>query len=600
MIHRLFSSHQAFKTLRFKNGVNILLADRAESSSDTDTRNGAGKTTAIDLVHFLLGGEWSHAHDSVLQEDVFGLEFDLAGRRVTVRRSGRTHSRVFFDGTPETVHWPIQPERRADGLSMNTDDWSAVLGQLCFGLPAELHDETFRPNFRNLFSYFARRIKHGGFFDPQSIHRHQQLWDQQVCVTYLLGLDWTIPADMQRIRLKEKARQQLRKLLAEDEGATLREFLPDSAELRTRLTLAERRGFALRQSLSSFRVIEQYHELESEADQLTTEINALADENTVDRQIITDLEQALAAEAPPGSGELGRVYTEAGLTLPEQTLRRFDEVRSFHESVIRNRRAYLDNELRALRRRMATRNERVVAADARRAQVLSILQTSGALESFTQLQEEYTRVHTMAETIRRQHEHALQFENVGRELAIERAQLETRMAQNQFEQAEQIERAVVIFADISRQLYRQPGELTVSRSLSESPIRVEIPRKESEGVSSMQIFCFDLTMMQLMADRRIGPGFLIHDSHLFDGVDARQIANAIRVAASTASALSVQYITALNTDVAAEVRAEGDLDVYEYALQPVLSDEEGGGLLGKPFGDKSGPPPERRRRNRAG
>jgi uncharacterized protein YydD (DUF2326 family) len=471
-----------------------------------------------------------------------------------------------------------------------------VLGELVFQLPAALHEETFRPKFRNVFSYFARRVKEGGFLDPQSIHRHQQLWDQQVCVTFLLGLDWTIPADMQRIRLKEKARQQLRKLLAEEEGASLRDFIPDSAELRTRLTLAERRGSALRQSLNSFRVVEQYHDLEREADQLTAEIAQLSDDNSVDRQIMTDLEQALATEAPPGSGDLQRVYAEAGLTLPEQALRRFDEVRSFHESVIRNRRSHLENQLRALRRRLAERNERLTAADARRSQIIGVLQSSGALESFTQMQEEYSRVHAAAESIRRQHEHALQFENVGRELAIERAQLEARMAQNQQEQSEQIARAVVIFADVSRQLYRQPGALTVSRSLSAAPIKIEIPRKESEGVSSMQIFCFDLTMMQLMVDRDIGPGFLVHDSHLFDGVDARQIANAIRVADETARALEVQYITAINSDVAAEVLVEGEMDIKPFALHPVLSDEEGGGLLGQSFGDTSGYPLDRRSR----
>src|SRR5262249_10902057 len=153
------------------------------------------------------------------------------------------------------------------------------------------------------------------------------------------------------------------------------------------------------------------------------------------------------------------------------------------------------------------RTARAASADERRSQVLTILRTSGALESFTQLQDEYTRVQVSVESVRKQHERALEFENAGRELAIERAQLESRRAQNQAEQGEQIDRAVVIFADMSRRLYRQSGQLTVTRALSEPPIRIEIPRKESEGVSSMQIFCFDLTMAQLMVERSIGPGF---------------------------------------------------------------------------------------------
>ncbi len=39
----------------------------------------------------------------------------------------------------------------------------------------------------------------------------------------------------------------------------------------------------------------------------------------------------------------------------------------------------------------------------------------------------------------------------------------------------------------------------------------------------MQIFCFDLMLMELQTERATSPGFPIHDSHLFDGVEAIQI-----------------------------------------------------------------------------
>ena len=117
---------------------------------------------------------------------------------------------------------------------------------------------------------------------------------------------------------------------------------------------------------------------------------------------------------------------------------------------------------------------------------------------------------------------ALNFESIGREVAIEGARLESRLAVNQLEQSAQIGRAVTIFGEISRELYTNAGQLIVSKSLSGAPIRIEIPRQDSEGVEKMQIFCFDLMMAQLMNEREIGPGFLIHDSHMFDGVDARR------------------------------------------------------------------------------
>jgi uncharacterized protein YydD (DUF2326 family) len=132
MIHRLFSSDRQFKTLRFRPGLNLLLADKAPTAKSTDTRNGAEKTSAIELVHFIFGGTWERSDDPVIVEDFFGIEIDLGGQRLTVRRSGSQPGRVFFSEPIDSTQWPLQPERVADGLSLRIDEWNALLGHFCF------------------------------------------------------------------------------------------------------------------------------------------------------------------------------------------------------------------------------------------------------------------------------------------------------------------------------------------------------------------------------------------------------------------------------------------------------------------------------------
>jgi hypothetical protein len=57
----------------------------------------------------------------------------------------------------------------------------------------------------------------------------------------------------------------------------------------------------------------------------------------------------------------------------------------------------------------------------------------------------------------------------------------------------------------------------------------------------------------------------------------------LRTAEEICGELQIQYITMLNTDIAAEVTREG-FATDRAAMTVILSDQEGGGLFGRPFG----------------
>ena len=108
--------------------------------------------------------------------------------------------------------------------------------------------------------------------------------------------------------------------------------------------------------------------------------------------------------------------------------------------------------------------------------------------------------------------------------------------------------------------------------------------QRSKGIKNMQIFCFDMMLMRLCSSRQIGPGFLVHDSHLFDGVDGRQVISALRVGAELSQELGFQYIVTMNEDDAFKERMEG-FDLRNYVLPTRLTDAtEDGGIFGIRFG----------------
>lgn len=54
MIEKIYSTLDTFEEIKLHKGLNILLADITKKSTDKDTRNGLGKTTFIEIIHFYL------------------------------------------------------------------------------------------------------------------------------------------------------------------------------------------------------------------------------------------------------------------------------------------------------------------------------------------------------------------------------------------------------------------------------------------------------------------------------------------------------------------------------------------------------------------
>ena len=582
MIHRVFSDLPTFKNLTFQPGLNVLLAEKSPGATERQTRNRAGKTSFVDVVHFLLGAK--NDPKSVFRTDElkafnFGIEFDLNSQVVTAERSGSSPTKVRLRA-PDTTGWPVAP---AVGRStFSNSNWQEVLGSLFFGLQESSEDENpAAPTFRSLFAYFARRQAAGAFTTPEKQSAMQQLGDQQMALMYLLGLDWTIARGWHGVRERERTLKELKKAAG---AGIFGEVIGTVAELRTQLTVTEAAAYQLRARLEDFCVLPEYENIEREASQLTGEINGFANDNTADRQLVRDLEKSLSAETPPPLTELERLYADAGVALPGLALRRFDEVRAFHESVIHNRREYLGGEKDAAETRIAGREEKKGRLVERRAEIMRVLSTGGALQQFSQLQAELNRREAGVESLRQRFQAAQTLEGTKTELEIERAGLLRRLRQDFNEQAGLLRDAILAFEEASSSLYESAGSLN-PRETDNGPIfDIRMQGDRSRGIKQMQIFCFDMMMMQLCSKRGTGPGFLIHDSHLFDGVDGRQIAAALEVGAKTAEKFGFQYIVTMNEDDAFKETRAG-FDLSQYLLPMRLTDAtENGGLFGIRFG----------------
>ena len=384
MITAIRCNIPSFKTVEFKPGLNVVLADRTKESTRRDSRNGLGKTTLIEIVHFCLGSRTSRNRGLMvtpLKGWCFTLEMSANGRELTVTRSTDDPSRVYLEGEVGDLNVPSECQKGM--LTVRVNDWNAALGELLFGLTSQSPALKYHPTFRSLFSYLVRRNREA-FVSPFSHYRAQREWDKQVNNAFLLSLMWEHAGQLQELKDEEKLLNELRRAARE---GLLEGMVGTRGNLeaeRARLEMEIRRKWSV---LESFRVHSRYHEIAEEANELTSNIQQLANANLADGRLADLYRGSLEDEQDPDAEEVFEIYQEVGVTMPELVRRRLVEVQDFHRQILANRRAYLEAEIQRIESIRMRRELQIQGATDERARLLKVLQTHGALQEYTRLQE---------------------------------------------------------------------------------------------------------------------------------------------------------------------------------------------------------------------
>jgi uncharacterized protein YydD (DUF2326 family) len=196
MIRRVRCDQPTFHDTEFQPGFNVVLAVRNKEETKKQTRNGLGKTTLVEIIHFCLGTD--HRRSPLAAKELHGwtftLDIVLNGNEISVARNTGEPTFILIDG--DTSGWPIRPKlHRRHGPALGIREWKEVLGALMFGLPVEQSGK-YRPQFRGLIPYFIRTGK-DAYSIPFEHHRKQKTVDVQVFNSFLLGLEFQDAADFQ-------------------------------------------------------------------------------------------------------------------------------------------------------------------------------------------------------------------------------------------------------------------------------------------------------------------------------------------------------------------------------------------------------------------
>lgn len=580
MIRRVYSDLEHFRETEFDIGMNVVIADRADGASETESTNGLGKTTLIRIIQFCLGSDLSK--DKVLNHPdlrsvMFGIDFEYQGALVSVKRNTAkdgeevTVSNSFVDGLEIEII-----EEKGGFKTITTEDWRRVLTSRFL---ARRGTETAvvergSPSFREL-AYYYMRIGKASFVDPKQVFHGQSGAFSRLSVSYLLGLNWSTQKklDMKREKSFEvgKAIKVLRKAEETD--------LDSLGDLEADRVVLEEAIQTKKSEVENFNVRKDYSQLEDRLIAIDRQLHKLINDNHSDSRLLENY-RVSAKETPDADASRPiSILRDAGAVFKEEALKSIEQVSEFHEQIYRNRQSFLDSEITNLKTQIKARSADISNLTDQKTEVLKILSSSGAFDSLVQLQRSLTDMTGDLEALKSRIDERKKFDRKKDALGVEITKTRTVLKNDLEDRREGVDEAVALFARYTNHLYGKPGKLGVNVKTAGYSFHITIDRHGSDGVDQMVVFCFDLMVATLRARRSSAFDTLIHDSSLFADVDPRQYGLALQLAHQEAEKEGFQYICCLNAG-ALPTDQLGDLPLEDLIKQKLTDDDDYSRLLG--------------------
>jgi uncharacterized protein YydD (DUF2326 family) len=571
---RLSSNQAEFKPITFKPGFNAVVAERAPDSTDQDSRNARGKSTLLAILNYVLGGTFDKKMQLLADDEwEFTLELQLFGGTVSATRSLAAGKKLYITATGGAQAF-IAPYLVEGQIPV--EEWKELLGLGLFRLEPSEEKVIGGISVRALLSYVIRTEAPK---DPLKIVAVQSATSSREHVAFLLDLDWTVVLDLANV---EKGLQQLKAITAAARDGLVTTLRPESdLALERAALLNEVEEWEGR--IAGFRILEDPNLLVQRADELTAQISILRDEAVIDRRMRSLYVSSLTedTDAPSNTVDVEALFAAAGAVLADGFVRQLQDVAAFHASLLTNRRAFLHDEIESLDERITLRKAELSRLDEQRAGTLRTLDAGGVLEELNALRSELATIEAHLAAVDLQIEQARELVTTREDLKLQQSTLRKGASEQLAGSRQKLDHVGAQFSQKMHRLYGKDAALTVEVDNAGYKFTVTVPGSGSSGVDRMKLFCFDLTLLEEGAASARHPDFLVHDSVVFDGVDPRQLANALRFAQEMVQTTGGQYICTINSnDIPSDVLEE---PWFKGGIVRSILDTDVGGLLGREF-----------------
>ncbi|XHC25151.1 MAG: DUF2326 domain-containing protein [Phycisphaerales bacterium] len=524
---KLSANKDTFRPVFFnRSGLSLVVAEQQSDTADpTATYNGVGKSLMFAIIHYCLGSNKIPGFERHLKGWIFYLTIEVDGAEHVIGRSAEDSSAISINGEDSK----LKELRR-------------FLGLAAFG-PSRPDTLTFR----SLISIFARSGRSAySEFSIANQGDQKQPYQAMLRSAYLLGLNLKLAKIKRDLRAREQKLKDTMKQLEQD--PVFSQLLAEETveiELGSLTDEAKR----LKEDIAMFKVAEDYHDIELEADNVKKRLDKSRRQSLKIREAIEQITRSLETKGDLPADRVIALYREAQAELPDRVTRRIEEVVHFQQELQQRRVYRLSEEKKRLQNEHSEIIKSITAFSTALDMRMRYLSEHRALDEYVAVN---ARLSELQRQISRIEDSKGLRDKVDKELkTIDRDLAEGNIETDDYLDSAQelIKEASNLFREFAVEMYgKRKSGLQITNDSGGNQLRYRIDTHISgdaaEGINEAKIFCFDMTVLSLARGHHVK--FIAHDTPMFSPVDPRQRFAMFKIADRVCSTQRLQYIAALN------------------------------------------------------
>jgi uncharacterized protein YydD (DUF2326 family) len=546
-LKKVYSNQKSFRTVNFNiTGANFIVAKQKnlESNEKGKTYNGVGKSLLVRIIHFCLGAGTKDYKNfcEKLKDWEFFLDFRFGDQEYTSKRSTSEPKKIFLNDE-----------------EFSLERFNKKMKTLCFTIPENIS----YLSFRSLLSFFIRPNKESYNLYNKPGKRETD-YQAVLCNSLLLGLDVVLVQKKYEIRKEQERIKNLGKNFKKD--YLLKDYFTGNKDVALTLVDLEERIKKLDDDLNQFKVAEDYHEVQIEADKIERELFELNNSIILTQNNIDNINSSLSFSPDMNKENIEAIYNESKINFPDNVKQTLNDLEQFYEKLIANRKKRLLEQLNKLK--FEQRNKSIESEKLKNKldQLMEYLGEHQALDLFISLSKKSAELKTERDNLKRYQ--VLQSEYKVKERQAEKDLIElSEITENYLKEVEPNTAELRdTFRSLAKVFYPDSvAGLTVESNDGDNQLRYNIEAKiesdASDGINNIKIFCYDLTILFKGHNHKMN--FIFHDSRLFDGTDERQKTDIFRTIYKYFSTGNNQYIATVNQNQLKEIERQMSPEEFE-------------------------------------